>query len=124
MLMKKWIYYGAGVVTGAILVLVTFFFLSRSAHQGVNYYDEPGEVAKYHSFSVMQVVAENAALVMPRADSSITIYLFVSSEKRLFYDDEIITVPEGKVARIVGTYRYQTMDGVEKTVPIVKLLNE
>lgn len=124
--MNKWLYFGAGVITGVLLVFVVMLFINKNAQQdaGLNYYDQPGEIVKEHSFTVMQVMADNAALVMPRSSNSFTVYLLVTSEKRLFYDDETVNVPEGNVARIIGTYRYPTRDGMEKTVPIIKILKE
>ena len=41
-----------------------------------------------------------------------------------YYDEQIIKVPKGKCMRQVGIYKYQAKSGIEKTVPIVMLMNK
>jgi hypothetical protein len=42
----------------------------------------------------------------------------------LYYDDQVIKVPEGKCMRQIGVYEYQTRMETIKTVPIVQVMNE
>ena len=53
-----------------------------------------------------------------------TVVLFVGNESSSFYDNQNIKVPSGKVAKQVGTYSYMTRQEMEKTVPVVEIMDE
>ena len=127
--MKNWLYYGAGVITGIILVFLIGYLRSKNSAEanGIRYYEKPGKVIEQRSFKVFQVIADDASLVNAKSSDSEyyfgQIYVLVNSEGKLYYDDEIVDVPEGKVARAMGTYTYPTKDGFEKTVLIIKIMD-
>ena len=50
--------------------------------------------------------------------------LFLCDEGKSYYDDQVIKVPEGKCAKQIGTFKYSTKAGFDKTVPIVSILNK
>ncbi|MBQ3990668.1 MAG: hypothetical protein II630_07470 [Bacteroidales bacterium] len=52
------------------------------------------------------------------------VYLLTNKDGKYYYDDEVVRVPEGKVARQVGIYRYQTESKFEKTVPIIQIMSK
>lgn len=52
------------------------------------------------------------------------ICLIVNDEGKYYYDDQIIEIPEGKVARQVGIYQYPTRNEDVKTVPIIEILDK
>ena len=52
------------------------------------------------------------------------VYLLINEEGRYYYDDEEIIVPKGKVVKQVGIYQYQTKAELEKTVPIIQILDK
>lgn len=140
--MKKWMIFVSGVVTGMILTIAVAFIigLNRAASQpqedaetevkgeddGIHYFEEPGEIINEKSVQVFQVLAKDAALVRgksPYTDSHLgTIYLLVNDEEKYYYDDEIIKVPENRIVRQVGIYRYPTKNEIIKTVPIIEIL--
>ena len=128
--MKKWLYYGAGVITGIIIVFLFGYIRSKNSAEanGIRYYEKPGKVIEQKSFQVFQVIAEDAALVNAKSSDSEyyfgPIYTLVNSDGKLYYDDEIVDVPNGKVARAIGTYTYPTKNGFEKTVLIIKITDE
>lgn len=128
--MKKWLYYGAGVITGIILVFLFGYIRNNNSSEanGIRYYDEPGKVIEQRSFQVFQVIAENAALVNAKSPDNKyyfgPVYTLINSDGKLYYDEEIVDVPKGKVARAMGTYTYPTKDGFEKTVLIIKIMDE
>ena len=50
--------------------------------------------------------------------------MFLPVEGSSYYDDQIIEVPAKKVVRQVGTFKYTSKAGLDKTVPIVKLYDK
>lgn len=52
------------------------------------------------------------------------VYLLTNEDGKYYYDDEVVRVPEGKVARQVGIYRYQTESKFEKAVPIIQIMSK
>ncbi len=42
---------------------------------------------------------------------------------KIYYDDQIIVPPEGKCAVYVTTFRYETIQGRKKTVPVVAFVD-
>ena len=47
--------------------------------------------------------------------------LLLGEDDDLFYDNQKINIPEGKTAKQVGIYQYNTNGGELKTVPAVKI---
>ncbi len=89
-------------------------------------FDEAGDVVDEESFKVLQVIASDAALVNGKDEYGYygTLYLITNSDNKYYYDDEIVKVPQGKVVRQVGIYRYIAKNETLKTVPIIMILNE
>ena len=44
----------------------------------------------------------------------------VDDGRNMFYDNQIIKVPEGKKAYQIGTYQYMTKTETVKTVPVIE----
>lgn len=137
--MKKWVVFLLGLISGVVLTLVTMVILAMGANtnannNGVTLFDQPGECLNAKAFEVMQVVDNNHALAnelewneileryVPTASGLLV--LVTNDNGDYYYDDQIIEVPDGMCMRQVGIYRYQTMSDMEKTVPIVKLMNK
>jgi len=134
--MKKWFIFGGGVITGIVLTfIVTIIYAANQpeneleSDNGMTLFDTPGEIIDEESFDVFQVIEENAALVRGKGISGGElhigiVYLLINDEGKYYYDDEIVKVPNGKIVRQMGVYRYLTKDEFEKTVPIVKIVNK
>jgi hypothetical protein len=127
--MKKWMIFGGGVITGIVLTfLFLFIYAKAGGSEDVKLFDKPGEVIESPSFEVFQVIDESVALVHGKGDSysfhTGAVYVLTNDEGKLYYDDEIVKVPEGKVARQVGIFKYRTPADFEKTVPIVKIMDK
>ena len=137
--MKKWVVFLLGLISGVVLTLVTLVIIAMGANtnannNGVTLFDQPGECLNAKAFEVMQVVDNNHALAhelewneilesyVPTASGLLV--LVTNDNGEYYYDDQIIEVPDGMCMRQVGIYRYQTMSDMEKTVPIVKLMNK
>jgi hypothetical protein len=137
--MKKWVVFLLGLISGVVLTLVTMVILAMGANtnannNGVTLFDQPGECLNAKDFEVMQVVDNNHALahevewndVLERyVQTGLGLLVLVTNDNgEYYYDDQIIEVPDGMCMRQVGIYRYQTISDMEKTVPIVKLMNK
>lgn len=126
--MKKWLIFIGGVVTGMVLTFVfaLIFYLNYSGlDDRTTWFEKPGDVIDIEAFEVFQVLSEDAALVHAQSYRySGTVYLLTNDEGKYYYDDEVVKVPEGKVARQIGLYQYQTKSEFSKTVPIIQIMNK
>lgn len=130
--MKKWLFFGGGVLTGIVLTFA-FAFIFSASHSGnddgTTWFEKPGDVINVRSFKVFQVIAEDAALVYGATHEeydiySGAVYLLTNEDGKYYYDDEVVRVPDGKVARQVGIYQYQTKTDFGKTVPIIQIMKK
>ncbi len=151
MIMKKWMFFLIGVLTGlvmAFLVYVLFFSNKKEKEvvdktevteekeddettfrlqEGVTLFDEIGNVVNEQSFKVLQVVANDAALVHGKNEYgyySGMLYLITNTDNKYYYDEEIINVPQGKVVRQIGIYKYFAKSWTTKTVPIIIIMDK
>lgn len=130
--------YVGGIITGAILMIVVAYLMSRynnvdpvdEVDQNVDLYEKPQQVIKTHKLKVFQVLEDGSALARVELDMENSdddnyglVVLFLSDENSTYYDDQIISVPEGKCLRQVGTYHYMTRQNMEKTVPVVEIFD-
>ena len=94
----------------------------------IHYFKEPGEIIEGKSFKVFQVLADHAALVNGKSSHSDAyigpVYLIVNDEDKYYYDDEIVKIPNDKVLRQIGIYRYLTNRDIVKTVPIIEIMDK
>ncbi len=52
------------------------------------------------------------------------VVVFPASDGEEYYDSQKIEIEDDACVRQVGTYRYTTRDGIEKTVPIVEIFDK
>ncbi len=137
--MKKiWVYL-LGLLSGiviAIVVLLVFGLIIRGKNDpgitmlnGMSFFETPGEVIKETSFKVFQALDDGAALAEGKGDGHSSVYLglnvlLYNEEKTPYYDEQIVTLPQGKCFRQVGIYRYHAKSGIDKTVPIVMIMDK
>ena len=129
--MKKWMLFVGGIVTGIVLTFLFLFAVAAfqgNSGNGATYFEKPGQVIEGTSVQVFQVLEPGAALVHAQSDRSDlylgAVYLITNDEGKYYYDDEIIKVPEDKVFRQVGIYKYPTKNDFEKTVPIIQIMDK
>lgn len=129
--MNKWLLFCGGIVTGIVITFLFAFLFSSSSgsNNGITWFEKPGDVIEVKSFKVFQVLDKDAALVEGSTHEEFDIYsgavyLLTNEDGKFYYDDEVIKVPEGKVARQVGIYQYETESKFEKTVPIIKIMDK
>lgn len=130
--MNKWVYFGLGVIAGIVLTFVFAYIYNASmakGNDGLTWFEEPGEVVDVKSYRVFQVIGDDAALVEGQTYENLEIYtgavyLLINEEGKYYYDEEIIRVPDGKVVRQVGIYKYPTKSDFIKTVPIIEIMDK
>ncbi|MDM8209210.1 MULTISPECIES: hypothetical protein [Bacteroidaceae] len=72
----------------------------------------------------MQVLPDGSALATVEDISNIgMVVLFLANKGISYYDDQKINVPIGKRVMQIGTYKYMTRSEMEKTVPIVEIMD-
>ena len=112
--MKKVLIFIAGVVTGAILMLVIAALIGNSSNgessnNGMTFFEKEGDCISENNFEVFQVLDSGDALANEIDELSIStglMVLFLCDEGKSYYDDQVIKVPEGKCAKQIGTFKY------------------
>lgn len=142
--MKKWIVFLLGFVAGCILTILALVVIGYAMNTTTNtvteenadYYpglilfEQPGEEFSAQSFEVMQVLSSNMALAHSgeneygRTTYYGTLVLLIGDENTHFYDEQIVEVKQGKVARHIGTYQYENRREMLKTVPVIKIFDK
>jgi len=122
--MKKTLIFIGGVVTGVVLTFLFAFIVNsrNAANNNFVMFEQEGNVISTNSFEVFQVLDSGDALANEKAYSGLVV-LFLNEDGASYYDDQVINVPKGKCVRQLGTYKYPTKSGFEKTVPIVGIRN-
>ena len=80
-----------------------------------------GEIITKEQLRIFQILKPNTALVKAGSFPNEILMLLVGDDNDLYYDDQKINIPEGKAARQVGIYQYNTKSGEAKTIPAVKI---
>ena len=133
--MKKWAVFLIGFISGIVLTFVFLFVFgvyTSKTNNRVTIFEQPGECLSTNNFEVMQVIDDGCALahevtwnsILKRYMSTDLLVLVINDNGEYYYDDQIIKVPKGKCMRQVGIYKYLTKMEIEKTVPIVKLMDK
>lgn len=123
--MKKWLVYVLGVITGIVLTFAFAFCVNLSNNSGIiglEMFEEPGEDMEYTQFEVFQVLDSGCALANADDTFDVTVFI-IPDDKQQFYDNQKIVLKNDQCAQRVGTYRYSTKKGIEKTVPAVKIID-
>lgn len=100
-----------------------------SGDNNITWFEQSGEVINHTSFKVFQVIYDDAALAHGPLNENSDLYLghvflITNSNGKYYYDEEIISVPTGKVVRQVGVYRYSTNNNITKTVPVIEIMDK
>lgn len=127
---KSVLIYIGGIVTGIILTFVILLFVAKSnsdnpSNDNMIIFEQPQQKIDAKSFEVMQVLPDGNALATVESNENFgMIVMFLANKNATYYDNQKIEVPTGKCARQIGTYRYMTRNNIEKTVPIIDIVNE
>jgi hypothetical protein len=112
------------LIGGFILgVLFTRFMINSESDDnivGLSLERTKGECIKSNGkLKIFQVINPNSALAETGESSSDLMVLLINYEGKSYYDDQKITITSNKCAKQIGTYKYTTNMGIEKTVPAV-----
>lgn len=150
--MKKGLVFFLGMVAGALIAVAAMSYFGNfssadttekspvvkpNKFPGVTLFEEPGDVIDLRSFKVRQVQG-NGSVIMEGIKKSKpgefdfiagTKVLFLPEEGVLYYDDQVISLPSNKCARIIGTYRYEEAGLFDsstyvKTIPVLKVFDK
>ena len=123
--------YVAGIVTGCVLLFVIGCIInaknSSAQKEDIVMFDSPRNAIPGKSFKVVQVLPDGNALARidnVYDDNFGIVVLFLGDENTSYYDDQKIEIPKGKVAKQIGNYSYMSRMKIEKTVPVVKIMDE
>ena len=137
--MKKiWVYL-LGVLTGIIVTTIAFVIIGAALYakndpgirmtNGMSFFETPGDIIEPSSVKVFQALGDGAALAHCKGKEKYDWYgdpvvLLYNEDGNPYYDEQIINATQGKCFRQIGIYRYQAKSGMDKTVPIVMLLDK
>lgn len=137
--MKKiWIYF-LGVLTGIVITILALVIIGAVMNakddpgtrmsNGMTFFETQGNIIDESSFKVFQALGDGAALAEGKGEGTSVVYMGINAllyneEGIPYYDEQIITLPKGKCFRQVGIYRYHTRGGIDKTVPIVMIMDK
>ena len=123
--------YVAGIVTGCVLLFVIGCIInaknSSAQKEDIVMFDSPRNAVPGKSFKVVQVLPDGNALARidnVYDDNFGVVVLFLGDESTSYYDDQKIEIPKGKVTKQIGNYSYMSRMNIEKTVPVVKIMDE
>lgn len=127
--MKKGLIFFLGMITGCLLTFGGLFVVANvqnsSEETNITYSEDPTVFTDASKFEVFQVLVDGALARCENCEYGVSSYtgpiIYLSSDGQTqYYDDQVISVPKGKKAMQIGTYKYQSQMGV-KTVPVIKI---
>lgn len=127
---KSVLIYIGGIVTGIILTFVILLFVAKSnsdnpSNDNMIIFEQPQQKIDAKSFEVLQVLPDGNALATVESNENFgMVVMLLANKNATYYDNQKIEVSTGKCARQIGTYRYMTRNNIEKTVPIIDIVNE
>ncbi|MBR2501985.1 MAG: hypothetical protein IKB68_05885 [Rikenellaceae bacterium] len=126
---KGWVFL-LGFISGvAFLFIVSLILASNLQNNGMTFFEKEGECISRKPFQVMQVIGDGYALayesdynyILETYIHSDLLALVTNLEGDLYYDEQIIKVPQGKCFKQIGIYKYKSKGGEYKTIPIIRL---
>ena len=127
---KMFLSFLAGVVTTIIgLFVIAFIYASNNSPQPANkdlvIFEEPQQEIEGIDFEVLQVLSDGGALATCHDMNNIgLVVLFAPEEGVSYYDDMKIEVKGDEQLMQIGTYKYIATNGMDKTVPVVRIFKK
>ena len=126
--MKNFFIFIAGMITMFIIILLIGAInqYGGDGYPGLTIFEKEGAcINNAKQIKIFQTLESDLALAHTQKkmdaflDLDDTLVLILGAENTHFYDEQKITIPNGKCAKQVGTYQYNAKNGVMKTVPAV-----
>lgn len=118
--MKQILLFFGGFILGVLFTSYMIDFESDDNIVGLSLERTKGECIKTNGkLKIFQVIKPNSALAETGESSNDLMVLLINYEGKSYYDDQNITITSNKCAKQIGTYKYTTKMGLEKTVPAV-----
>lgn len=124
--MKSFVFFIIGFISGILFLIVIGLASSYANDTGKTFYEAPGDCITTEKLQVIQDIGGGYALAIERKRGfslDELVVLIENEDKNDFYDDQIIKVPAGKCMRQIGIYKYRSKGDEDKTVPIVRLMD-
>lgn len=124
--MKSFVFFIIGFISGILFLIVIGIASSYANDAGKTFYEAPGDCITTEKLQVIQDIGGGYALAQERKRGfslDELVVLIENEDKNDFYDDQIIKVPAGKCMRQIGIYKYRSKGDEDKTVPIVRLMD-
>ena len=105
-----------------MLMMLPVAVMAQKINEGkfINF-EKPGDAININSYKVSRSMDKGFAIARGLSDKEYDSYygltVLLKQEGKYFYDDEIVNVPTGMEARIVGIYKFQEE---YKTVPVIQ----
>lgn len=119
--MKKGLIFFAGVATGflGVIVLGTLFSLTLNfSDDKITRLETEGEYINYDSFEVDEVLDNGNAITRATKNYGLKV-LFLAEKGKLYYDNQIINIPNGKCVKQIGIYKHYY-----HTIPVVEITDK
>lgn len=121
-----------GIIVGVLLTFVvsTAIYVHNkqstpTSDPDVTLFEKPQQTIDETEFRIIQVLDNGNALATEESVKNTgTVILFLAKDNNSYYDNQRITVSSGKIAKQIGTYKYETNQHMIKTVPVVDFFDE
>ena len=130
--MKSIVSFILGFIAGVGSLLLLALVIHGTDEENRTMFETPGECISTSKMQVIQVIDENSAIAYEveyneflKKDcikSDGIIVLVTNDNDNVYYDEQIVNLPSGKCFRQVGVYKYTAKSGMNKTIPIVKIM--
>jgi hypothetical protein len=131
--MKSIVSFILGFIAGVASILIFGLSLNGTGlEQGKTMFEAPGECISTSKMQVIQVIDENSAIAYEVEYNDVLkkdfiksdgiIVLVTNDNDNVYYDEQIVNLPSGKCFRQVGVYKYTAKSDMNKTIPIVKIM--
>lgn len=137
--MKKGIVFFWGFLTGCVLTVGVLFIIVFLSSAPNIHTDQPESThvipradiqipfTASKKFEVFQVLDDGVLAKSEEHKYSGSMFtgptVYIPSDgQNMFYNDQVIEIPNGKVAMQTGTYRYNTRHNEEKVVPVIEFI--
>lgn len=99
--------------------------IAAKNNSGKTFFDKPGDCVSRKNFEVQKVLESGDAIALEIRETisghvftSDLEVLILAQEGSNFYNNQIVKAPQGKCARQIGNYKYQSY-GTTKVIPII-----